>query len=146
MNKPFAYEDIINLPHPVSKRHTPMPMINRAAQFAPFAALTGYDAAIEETARLTEDEILLSEGEIAVLNDRLQRLIQHLPEHPEVAITWFRPDERKSGGAYITTTGTVKKVDEHGKYLLMDSGEVIPMERMTGLEGDFLTDIGAGKE
>ena len=138
MKEPFAYEDIVDLPHPISKRHTPMPMINRAAQFAPFAALTGYDAVIKETARLTEEDIILSESETAVLNGQLQQLVRHLPEHPKAKITWFRPDERKSGGAYITTTGTVKKIDEYGKYLLMDSGEMIPMEKMVTIETEAI--------
>ena len=100
-----VYGDIIDLPRPVSRTHPPRPMLNRAAQFAPFAALTGYDAAVEETARLTEEEVYLDESEIAALNEKLARLEAALPNPPAVQITCFRPDERKSGGSFETVTG-----------------------------------------
>ena len=130
----FPYEDIVSLPHPVSKRHAPMPLLSRAAQFAPFAALTGYDAAIGETARLTETERTLSESEITVLNRKLQELSHRLPEAPEVTITCFRPDERKAGGTYITIRGIAKKIDPVGQCLIMESGDEIPMDRLVDIQ------------
>lgn len=129
-----VYADIIGLPHHVSQIHPPMPMLNRAAQFAPFAALTGYEAAVEETARLTEDEVYLDESEIAVLNEKLVRLEAVLPEHPEVQITYFRPDEKKAGGSYETITGIVRKIDHAAQCLLMDSGDKIPFTRLTAIK------------
>ena len=131
-----VYADIINLPHPVSKTHPPMPMLNRAAQFAPFAALTGYEAAVEETARLTEDEVYLDESEIAALNKKLARLEAALPQHPAVQITYFRPDEKKSGGSYETVTGTVRAIDRITQCLFMESGEKIPLVRLMAIEAD----------
>ena len=119
------YDDIIELPHHVSKKHTQMPLYDRAAQFAPFAALTGHEDAIRETARLTEDEILLDESSKELLDERLQYLLEHLTERPEVTVTYFMPDERKSGGAYVTVTGVVKKVDEYrGRIVLEDGREI----------------------
>ncbi len=130
----MKYDDIIDLPHPVSKTHPPMPLLNRAAQFAPFAALTGYGEAVEETARLTEDEVYLDESEIEALNQTLIQLEAALPQHPEVQLTYFRPDPAKKGGAYCTIHGTVKKIDRYKKSLLMESGEEIPMGRLMQIE------------
>ncbi len=124
------YADIIGLPHHVSKTYPPMPLLNRAAQFAPFAALTGYDAAIEETARLTEEEVFLDESEITVLNEKLIKLEADLPQHPEITVTWFQPDEKKSGGEYRTVTGSVRKIDRMEQYLILMSGERIPLNRI----------------
>lgn len=107
------YQEIIDLPHHVSKTHPQMPMSDRAAQFSPFAALTGYNSAIRETGRLTEERIELDEEALMALNMRYQLLIDSLKECPEVRITYFKPDERKSGGAYLTITGVVKKVDDY---------------------------------
>lgn len=105
------YDDIIDLPHPEPQTHPRMPMRNRAAQFAPFAALTGHDDAIEETRRLTEQRIELDESEIARLNDALRLLEELLEQRPTVSVTYFQPDERKNGGAYRTVTGAVRKID-----------------------------------
>lgn len=133
-----VYGDIIDLPRPVSRTHPPMPMLNRAAQFAPFAALTGYDAAVEETARLTEEEIYLDESEIAALNEKLARIEAALPNPSAVQITYFRPDERKSGGSYETVTGTVRTIDRITQYLFMESGERIPLARLIAIKEDLL--------
>ena len=130
----LLYADIIDLPHHVSRTHPPMPMLNRAAQFAPFAALTGYDAAVEETARLTEDEVYLDTSEIEVLNEKLTRIENLLPQHPEVQITYFLPDEKKAGGSYETTAGPVKKIDHIAQNLLMESDERIPFARIIAIE------------
>ena len=122
------YDDIIHLPHHRSKKHAPMPLIDRAAQFSPFAALTGHDAAIKETARLTDRKIELDEYEIAVLDEKLQRIKEQLKVYPEVTITYFQPDIRKDGGKYVTVTGKVKKIDEYAKAMIMEDGTRILIE------------------
>ena len=131
------YDDIIDLPHHVSGTHPPMSRADRAAQFSPFAALTGYDAAVRETARVTERRIELDEGVKAELNARLNCILEHLPEHPQVSIIYFVPDEKKSGGAYRTVTGTVRKLDSVAKTLTLVDGTVVPMEEMVHVEGDL---------
>ena len=122
------YDDIIHLPHPDSERHPRMPMANRAAQFSPFAALTGYEDAVRETARLTDSKAELTEEEQSILNTRLQMLAEKIGEHPEVTLTYFRPDQRKSGGAYVTITGRVKKLDHHLGMLVLEAGQTVPIE------------------
>lgn len=131
------YDDIIDLPHHVSETHPPMSRADRAAQFSPFAALTGYDAAVRETARVTERRIELDEGVKAELNARLNCILEHLSEHPQVSITYFVPDEKKSGGAYRTVTGTVRKLDSFAKTLTLTDGTVVPMEEMVHVEGNL---------
>ena len=131
------YDDIIDLPHHVSETHPPMSRADRAAQFSPFAALTGYDAAVRETARVTERRIELDEGVKAELNARLNCILEHLSEHPQVSLTYFVPDEKKSGGAYRTVTGTVRKLDGFAKTLTLADGTVVPMEEMVHVEGDL---------
>lgn len=131
------YDDIIDLPHHVSETHPPMSRADRAAQFSPFAALTGYDAAVRETARVTERRIELDEGVKAELNARLNCILEHLPEHPQVSITYFMPDEKKSGGAYRTVTGTVRKLDSFAKTLTLVDGTVVSMEEMVHVEGNL---------
>ena len=122
---PNPYADIIDLPHHVSKRHPQMPMEKRAAQFSPFAAMVGHDAAIRETARLTEEQLELSEAEKAVIDEKLQMIRAHIKEQPEVTVTYFQPDEKKSGGAYVTVTGPVKKIDEQGRLLILQNEIII---------------------
>ena len=113
-----AYDDIINLPHPNSAKHPRMSMIDRAAQFSPFAALTGHGAAIEETARITDRRIELTEEEKTVLDEKLRLLLE---TGGESRITCFFPDERKDGGAYVTKLGTIKKIDPlEGRVILTD--------------------------
>lgn len=119
------YDDIINLPHHRSKTHPHMPLIDRAAQFAPFAALTGYGDAIDETARITDIRPDLDEQQLAELNERL---LQIMAEPNAVArITYFVPDEKKSGGRYEQAEGVIKKIDEIAKVIVMDGGEKIPL-------------------
>ena len=120
------YDDIINLPHHVSKNHPPMPMMNRAAQFAPFAALTGYDAVINETGRLTDGFIELDENKKEQLNRRIAELLEEIDERPLVTITFFKPDERKVGGSYSTVSGQLKKVDEYQQLLILEDDTAIP--------------------
>ena len=131
------YDDIIDLPHHVSETHPPMSRADRAAQFSPFAALTGYDAAMRESARVTEQRIELDEGVKAELNARLNCILEHLSEHPQVSITYFMPDEKKSGGAYRTVTGAVRKLDSFAKTLTLVDGTVVPMEEMIHVEGNL---------
>ena len=127
------YAGIMNLPHHVSPTRPQMPISDRAAQFSPFAALTGYDEAISETQRLTEEQVTLDETEVARINEQLSEIAQHLSERWQVTITYFLPDARKSGGAYLTDTGTVKKIDEVEHVVRMDSGIGISMERIVSI-------------
>jgi len=118
-----------------------MSMLDRAAQFSPFAALTGYDAAIRETGRRTEQRIELDEDAKAVLSDRLRLLHAHLEESPTVQITYFVPDACKEGGAYVTVTGCVRVIDLHRRVLRMADGSAIPMGELLRIEGElFRTD------
>ena len=128
------YNDIINLPHHVSKTRPQMSMLDRAAQFSPFAALTGYDAAIKETGRLTDEKIELGEEELSILNMKFQLLVDSLDEEPEVNITYFKPDDRKAGGAYLTASGTVKKIDDFERIIFMKNGTKIPMDDVLSIE------------
>jgi len=128
------YDDIINLPHHQSKERAHMSLHDRAAQFAPFAALTGYEEAIEETARLTDEKIALDETAIEKINEKLYEISQHLSEKRSVSITYFRPDTLKKGGAYLTDVGTIKRIDEIEKLILMDSGMKIKLEQIVGIE------------
>lgn len=129
------YSDIINLEHHVSSRRLPMPMINRAAQFAPFAALSGYDAAIQETGRLTEGFIDLDESSQEKLNERLQLIQEVQDQQPEITVVYFRPDDRKSGGSYLTVSGTVRKLDPYQKAVILTDDTLIPFERIYTISG-----------
>lgn len=128
------YDDIINLPHHVSADRPHMPMIDRAAQFSPFAALTGYDAAIVETARLTDTKRELSEEQKEVISKQLHSLQSRLEADSGVTVTYFVPDSRKAGGAYRTITSPVKKVDEYVGVLEMSNGITIPFDDILSLE------------
>lgn len=128
------YEDIIHLPHHVSSKRPPMPMSDRAAQFSPFAALTGYDDAIRETGRLTEQKIQLDEEALATLDEKFHVLQEHLDESPEIQFTYFKPDERKAGGTYITVLGIVKKIQEYERQLILEDGNVIPIDDILEME------------
>lgn len=134
------YDEIINLPHHVSKTRPQMPLSDRAAQFAPFAALTGYDSAIKETGRLTGERVELDEEALNDLNMRYQLLVDALDEEPEVEITYFKPDERKSGGEYVTVTGTVKKVDDFERLITMQNGTKIPMDDVLAVDRGLFED------
>ena len=131
------YDDIINLPHHVSSTRPQMSMIDRAAQFSPFAALTGYDAAIKETGRLTDEKIELDEEALSNLNMKFQILFEKLDEQPDIAITYFKPDETKSGGAYLTTTDKIKKIDEYERIITTANGTKIPMDDVINLESEI---------
>ncbi len=135
------YDDIINLPHPTSQKRPRMSVQDRAAQFSPFAALTGYDAAIRETARLTEERIELNEYEQAVLDQRIILLQEHLKDLPEVTITYFQPDERKEGGKYRSLTGAVKKIDPYERQLVLADKSKIPIESILNLESELFRNM-----
>lgn len=133
------YDEIIDLPHHVSKTRPQMPMSDRAAQFSSFAALTGYDSAIKETGRLTDEKIELGEESLTALNARYQMLMDVLAEGPEVRITYFKPDERKAGGAYVTITGAIRKIDDFEQIIIMQDGTRIPMGDVLSLEGELFS-------
>lgn len=135
------YKDIIDLPHHVSKTRPQMPMSDRAAQFAPFTALTGYDSAIKETGRLTAERIELDEEALTALDMKYQILMDALNEAPKVTITYFQPDERKAGGKYITATGAVKKVDDFERRITMWDGTRIPMDDVLSIDGELFSSL-----
>lgn len=130
-----SYDDIINLPHHVSKKHPSMPMQNRAAQFSPFAALNGHGEAIRENLRETELRRELGEYDREVLDRKLNCLLEHLPEYPEVTVTYFLPDGRKEGGKYIEISGAIKKIDLSHGFLEMEDGTKIRLEDVFALSG-----------
>lgn len=130
MNKK-NYDDIINLPNPTSKKHPRMSLYDRAAQFSPFAALTGHDAAIQETARLTDEKMELDDDTLNRLNEQLNIIRNHIGTNESVSITYFVPDDRKSGGAYVTHSGMVKKIDEYERVVVMSDKTRIPIEQIS---------------
>ena len=128
------YDDIIDLPHHVSATRPHMPMIDRAAQFSPFAALSGYEDAVKETARLTDERPELTEDEKALLNNQLQRLADSIDRQPQVTLTYFQPDQKKAGGAYVTVTGRLKKIDDYESALILAGGARILIENILSIE------------
>lgn len=128
------YADIIDLPHHVSKTRPQMSMRDRAAQFSPFAALTGYEAAISETARVTEEKIELDENVRKELDEKLELLIEKIPERQTVRIRYFQKDERKAGGSYESAEGVVKKIDFYNRMIVMEDELRIRMEDVVGIE------------
>ena len=127
MNDTNRYDDIINLPHPEPTTRPRMAMENRAAQFSPFAALTGYDAATREEARLVDIKQELSEDMKDMLDAKLAIIEQHIKEQPEISVTYFQPDEKKNGGAYVTVTGFAKKIDTFERVLMINDEISIPI-------------------
>lgn len=128
------YDDIINLPHHVSKVHPQMSMMNRAAQFAPFAALTGHAAAIEETARLTDEQHELADEDSEALNQKLAYLRENLHEHPTITITYFEHDKKKAGGKYKSIEGQLKNIDDYSQTIILKNGEVILLKSILDLQ------------
>ena len=131
------YEDILHLPSPVSSTRPQMPIADRAAQFSPFAALTGHGAAIRETARLTDRRRELSEDEQTALGDKLTMLAEIASDHPVVSITYFRADEKKDGGSYVTAAGAVKKVDDYERMVALMNGTKIPIRDIVEIESEL---------
>ena len=142
MAEKFPYEDIVNLPPHISKKHPQPSMMDRAARFAPFAAITGYEEMVLEEARVTEERIDLDEGTLSLLNEKLNMLQEFLDEEPEVTITYFEPDKKKSGGAYVNITGIVKRIDEYEHFVIMTDGKKIRIEDIFALESDLFYSLG----
>ncbi|MDE7334227.1 MAG: hypothetical protein K2O16_18765 [Lachnospiraceae bacterium] len=126
-NDRHRYEDIIHLPHHVSGVHPQMTQRDRAAQFSPFAALTGYEDALEEAGRHTGERIELDEDAKNILDEKLRMIQEQITVRPQVQITYFVPDEKKTGGAYTVAEGWVKKIDRYGQNIIMDDGRTIPV-------------------
>ena len=135
------YDDIINLSHHVSSTRPQMSMLDRAAQFSPFATLTGYDSAIKETGRLTDERVELDEDALTVLDMKYQLLMDALDDAPEVTITYFQPDERKAGGKYVSATGGVKKLDDFERRITMQDGTKIPMDDVLSIDGELFSSL-----
>lgn len=136
-NDPHRYDDLLNLPHHVSTVHPHMSLYDRAAQFAPFKALTGYEDDVEESARLTDERIDLDEDRIERLDARLQILEDHLAEAPTVSFTFFQPDSRKDGGSYETVSGVVKKIDVIQRSIILKSGQTIAIDSVYNIDGEL---------
>ena len=143
MNKQskWPYEDLVNLPHHVSPTRPQMSRADRAAQFSSFAALTGHDAAVRETARRTASRIDTAEDQRYELDLKQQLLAQVLPSQPEVTVTYFVPDTRKVGGAYVSVSGRLKRIDSRRRVLLLDNGTEIPMDDVLELESPIFTSL-----
>ena len=131
------YDDMINMPCPTSPRPPRMPRADRAAQFAPFAALTGYDAAIDETGRLTDTKIDISEDMREKLDLKQNFLADIIDEQPEISVTYFIPDKKKSGGAYVTANGRLKQIDEYEQLIILTDGKKIPIQEVYSIESDL---------
>ena len=142
MAEKFPYEDIVNLPPHISKNHPQPSMMDRAARFAPFAAITGYEEMVLEEARVTEERVDLDEGALSLLNEKLNMIQEFLDEEPEVTITYFEPDKKKTGGAYITITGIVKRIDEYEHLVIMKDGARIFIESIYDLQSELFYSLG----
>ena len=137
LKETHKYDDIIHLPHPVSQRRAGMSMADRAAQFSPFSALTGYEEVIAETGRLTDTSTELTQSSLMELNEEFQILARYAASTPAVTIVYFEPDRYKSGGSYVTVTGRVKRVDEYEQTLNLTDGRQIPMEAIRRITCDL---------
>ena len=133
------YADIIHLPHHVSKKRPQMSMEERAAQFSPFAALTGHDAAIQETARLTEAQITLDDETVSDINAKLRILYDHAALTPLVMVTYFEPDSKKSGGAYVSVTGKLKSIDTYSGKLIFHDKSTVPITAIIDIDSEIFS-------
>ena len=131
------YDDMIYLPNPTPTCKPRMSLHDRAAQFSPFAALTGYEDAVEETARLTDTRLELSEDMKTILNEKMQMILDNAENEPIVTITYFVPDKKKSGCAYVEVTGIVKEIDEYERCIVMTDKKKIPIEHIRAIEGEL---------
>lgn len=127
------YADIIGIEHFEPREHQRMSAYDRAAQFAPFAALTGYDAMVSETSRLTDSKWELDEEQILALNETLADILERINEHPRVLVTWFRKDLRKQGGSYLKTEGTIQNVEPASRLIILKEGFSIPMDDIAAI-------------
>lgn len=126
-------QELLEMERPVSARHAPMRRCDRAAQFAPFAALSGFDETVQEAGRLTQAQIELAENEREALNDAPVRLAARLPEQPEVRLTYFQPDAKKSGGTYRTILTRVRRLDANAQVLVLTDGTRIPFDALLSI-------------
>ena len=138
MIKDDNYEDIINLPHHTSKKYPRMSLEARSAQFAPFAALTGYDEVLIETARLTNERIEIDETIKVIIDSKLQIIKEHIKEMPLITFMYFVPDSKKDGGKYVTVTGNVKKIDEYRNGIVLENKTEIPIDEIIDINGDIV--------
>lgn len=139
MDSEHKYDDIINLEHHISKTYKQMSMQNRAAQFAPFAALTGYEEAVKETARFTEQKIELDEELNNILDEKLRLIQSQIKNMPEITVTYFVPDDKKRGGKYQKITGKIKKIDDYNKFIIFTDGKFISIKDIINISGETLT-------
>ena len=135
------YGDILNLPHHRSKVHPQMSIYDRAAQFSPFAALTGLGAAISETARLTDEKIEQDEEQLNILNNKFAILRANIASQPVVTITYFVKDLRKDGGEYVTISGVIKKIDDYQKIIVMQDNIIISIDDIADIKSDIFNRI-----
>ena len=135
------YTQILHHPRPVSQQRLPMPVRDRAAQFAPFAALTGFDDAIGETGRVVEQPIILAQDALEELDSAIRKIQDTIETQPEAEVVWFRPDSRKAGGCIHSARGRVKQVDIPGQLLLFADGKSVPLKEITSirLEEEYLS-------
>lgn len=138
-NEKSKYDDIIMIPHHISKKHPQMSPLNRAAQFSPFAALTGYDAAIQEAQRLTDSFIEIDESREIELNEQFSFIRENLDKQPELKITCFQPDEKKRGGSYITVCGRIKKIDEYNRQVVFVDGTTLSIDYILSMQGELFS-------
>ncbi|HIT70541.1 MAG TPA: hypothetical protein IAD08_01305 [Candidatus Scatovivens faecipullorum] len=131
------YDDIINLPHHVSKKHPQMSLYARSAQFAPFAALTGYEDAIKETSRETSEKIDIDDELKSILDSKLQIIMEHIKNKPEISFTYFIPDSKKDGGSYITVIGIVRKIDLYNQIIYLANNTEIPINDIINISGEI---------
>jgi len=132
----MSYKDLLDHPHHVSEKHPRMSLRERAAQFSPFAALTGHSAAIQETARLTEEERQLDENRLQELNEQLALLESGLSERPFIKVRYYLPDEKKEGGSYRCVRGNLRRIDRHNRELILEDGIRIPLDHITDIEAE----------
>ena len=142
MHEKFPYEDIVNLPRPVSKKHPQPTMAERGARFAPFAAITDYEEMVLEEARETEERIVLDENALSLLNEKLNILQEFPDKAPKIKVTYFVPDKKKSGGAYVTVKGTAGRLDPYKRLLIMSDEKKIPIENIYELESELFYTLG----
>lgn len=141
MAETFPYEDIIDVPHHISKKYPEPTMMERAARFHPFAAITGYEEMVLEAARITEARIDLDEEALTVINKKLNMLRESLDQEPKVTVTYFEPDKKKSGGAYVSVTDIVKLIDEYEQIVIMGDDKKISIKDVYSIEGDLFSTL-----
>lgn len=135
------YDTIINLPYNGVKKHTKMTLEERSAQFAPFAALTGYEGQIKEKARLTNERIELDEEIKVILDTKIQIINENISNNSKVEITYFVPDNKKAGGEYVSVTDIVKKIDNFNRCIVMENNIKIPIDEIIDINGEMFNNI-----